>query len=60
MLSDKALMESVSQAALRGCDANVAARCDALWDTAVCLQSDVLRTLAAFSRERRLRTAVGS
>jgi hypothetical protein len=58
MLSDKALMESIFETALRGCNVDVAARADALWDATVCLQADVLRTLDPFNRERRLRGLV--
>jgi hypothetical protein len=58
MLSHQALMESVFQAALRGCDLDVAARRDALWDAAVCIQADCLRTMDPYSREVWLRRLV--
>jgi hypothetical protein len=58
MKSEEALQEAIFQAALQGCDADVSARRDALWDAAVCLQADVLRSLDPFSRERRLRGLV--
>jgi len=45
MLSDQALMDSIFETALRGCNVDVAARRDALWDATVCLQADVLRSL---------------
>jgi hypothetical protein len=58
MLSNQALMESVFQAALRGCDLDVSARRTALWDATVCLQADVLRTPDPFNREIWLRRLV--
>jgi hypothetical protein len=58
MLSDRALMESIFETALRGCDVNVSARRNALWDAAICLQADVLREADPFTRERLLRGLV--
>jgi hypothetical protein len=56
MLSDRALMESIFETALTGCDVNVSARRDALWDACICIMADVLRSVDPFPRERRLRT----
>jgi hypothetical protein len=44
--------ESIFTAALRGCNVDVAARRDFLWDATVCLQADVLRTLDLLRRGR--------
>jgi hypothetical protein len=60
MLSNQVLMEQIFHTALRGCDVDVSARRDGLWDATDCLEADVLRTLDPFSRERQLRTAVRS
>jgi hypothetical protein len=58
MLSNRALMQSIFETALRGCDANVSARRDALWDAASCIMADVLRSEHPFTRERLLRGLV--
>ena len=55
MLSEEALLDSIFETALRGCDVNVSARKNALWDAAVCLLADVLRETDPFNRERLLR-----
>jgi hypothetical protein len=55
MLSEPDLMESIFQAALKGCDVNVKARKNALWNAAVCLLADVLRETDPLGRERLLR-----
>jgi hypothetical protein len=60
MLPSQVLMERIFEAALGGCDVDVAARRDALWDPGCCIMADVLRLSNPFTRERRLRTAVGS
>jgi hypothetical protein len=60
MKSEGALLESIFQTALEGCDANVKARKDALWDGGVVLLADVLREIDPFSRQRRLRGRVAS
>ena len=43
MLSEPDLMEAIFETALKGCDVNVSARKNALWNAAVCLLADVLR-----------------
>ena len=58
MLSERDLIESIFETALRGCDVNVSARRDALWDAASCLLADVLRSADPFTRERLLRGLV--
>jgi hypothetical protein len=55
MLSEQDLLDSIFQAALKGCDVNVSARRNALWNAAVCLLADVLRETDPFNRERLLR-----
>jgi hypothetical protein len=55
MLSDKALMESIFTAALTGCNVDVAARRDVLWDACICIMADSLRSADPFNRERKLR-----
>jgi hypothetical protein len=55
MLSDRDLFDSITTTALEGCDANVAARKNALWNAACVLMADVLRSYDAFNRERLLR-----
>ena len=55
MLSEEALLDSIFEAALKGCDVNVSARKNALWNAAVCLLADVLRETDPFNRERLLR-----
>jgi hypothetical protein len=54
MLSEHDLLDSIFQAALKGCGADVKARKNALWKAAVCLLADVLRTSDEFTRERLL------
>jgi hypothetical protein len=58
MKSEGALLDSIFQAALEGCDADVKAHKDALWRAAVTLLADVLRETDPFNRERRLRGLV--
>jgi hypothetical protein len=58
MLSDRALMDSIFETALRGCDVDVSARRNALWDAASCIMADVLRSADPFTRERLLRALV--
>ena len=55
MLSEPDLMEAIFETALKGCDVNVSARKNALWNAAVCLLADVLRETDPFNRERLLR-----
>jgi len=55
MLSEEALLDSIFEAALKGCDVNVSARKNALWNAAVCLLADVFRETDPFNRERLLR-----
>jgi hypothetical protein len=54
MMSERDLVEAIFQTALKGCDADVKARKNAIWDAGVVLLADVLRETDSFSRERRL------
>lgn len=54
MKSEEDLLECIFQAALQGCDADVKARKDALWDAGVVLMANVLRETDPSNRERRL------
>ena len=58
MLSEEALLDSIFETALRGCDVNVSARKNALWNAAVCRLADVLRETDPFNRERLLHNLV--
>jgi hypothetical protein len=55
MLSDRDLFDSITTTALEGCDANVSARKNAIWNAACTLLADVLRQHDPFNRERLLR-----
>src|SRR5262249_14063866 len=55
MLSDRELFDSITTTALEGCDADVSARRNALWNAACVLLADTLRSYDAFNRERLLR-----
>jgi hypothetical protein len=55
MMDERALVNAIFETALRGCDADVSARRNALWKAAVCLLADVLRETDPFNRERLLR-----
>jgi hypothetical protein len=54
MLSEEALLDSIFQAALKGCDVNVSARKNAIWNACLAMMGDVLRTSDEFTRERLL------
>ena len=58
MTSNRDLFDVITIAALKGCDCDVAAHKDTLWDAAVCLMADVLRQTDPYNRERRLRGLV--
>jgi hypothetical protein len=58
MMDERALVNAIFETALRGCDADVSARSDALWKAAVSIQADVLRESDPLGRERLLRGLV--
>jgi hypothetical protein len=58
MLSERALVDRIFQTALEGCDANVAARKNALWIAGITLLADVLLNTDPFNRERLIRGLV--
>jgi hypothetical protein len=58
MLSERDLFDSITIAALKGCDADVGAHSKTVWNAAVCLLADVLRQTDPFTRERLLRGLV--
>ena len=58
MLSEPDLLDSIFETVLRGCDVDVKARKNAIWNAAVCLLADVLRETDPFNRERLLRDLV--
>jgi hypothetical protein len=55
MMSEHALVDAIFETALRGCEADVHARRNALWVAAITLLADVLLSYDAFNRERLLR-----
>jgi hypothetical protein len=54
MLSEHDLLDSIFQAALKGCDVNVSARKNAIWNACLAMMGDVLRESDQFTRERLL------
>jgi hypothetical protein len=54
MLSEPDLMESIFQTVLKGCDVNVGARKNAIWNACLAMMGDVLRESDEFTRERLL------
>ena len=58
MISNRELFDTITITALKGCDCDVAAHKDTLWDVAVCLMADVVRNSDELSRERLLRGLV--
>jgi hypothetical protein len=55
MLSEEALLGSIFETVLRGCDVNVKARKNAIWNACLAMMADVLRETDPFNRERLLR-----
>jgi hypothetical protein len=55
MLSEPDLLDAIFETVLRGCDVDIKARKNAIWNAAVCLLADVLRETDPFNRERLLR-----
>ena len=58
MLSEEALLDSIFETVLRGCDVDVKARKNAIWNACLAMMSDVLRETDPFNRERLLRDLV--
>jgi hypothetical protein len=58
MLSEHDLLDSIFETALRGCDVNVKARKNAIWNACLAMMGDVLRESDPFTRERLLRDLV--
>jgi hypothetical protein len=54
MMSERALVDAIFKTALKGCEADVHARKNALWLAATTLLSDVLLQTDPFNRERLL------
>jgi len=55
MLSEPDLLDAIFETVLRGCNVDIKARKNAIWNAAVCLLADVLRETDPFNRERLLR-----
>ena len=55
MSSNQDLFDAITITALKGCDCDVAAHKETLWNAAVCILADVLRNMDELSRERLLR-----
>ena len=55
MIGNRDLFDVITIAALKGCDCDVAAHKETLWNAAVCLMADVLLQSDSFTRERLLR-----
>jgi hypothetical protein len=55
MLSERGLVDAIFETALRGCEADVGARRNALWVAAITLLADVLLNTDPFNRERLIR-----
>jgi len=58
MMSERDLVEAIFQTALKGCDADVKARKEAIWTAGVVLLADVLLSFDPYNRERLLRGLV--
>jgi hypothetical protein len=54
MLSERGVVDFVTEAALMACDADVKARHKSLWLAATIILADVLRNVDPFTRERLL------
>ena len=57
-LSEDAFLDSIFETVLRGCDVNVKARKNAIWNACIAMMADVLRETDPFNRERLLRDLV--
>ncbi len=57
-MSERALVNAIFQTALKGCDADIEARQNAVWGAAITLLADVLRGTDPFTRERLLQRLV--
>jgi len=55
MLSEEALLDSIFETVLRGCDVDVKARKNAIWNACLAMMADVLREADPFTAERLLR-----
>ena len=55
MLSEEALLDSIFETVLRGCNVDVKARKSAIWSACIAMMADVLRETDPFNRERLLR-----
>src|SRR5262249_6609941 len=55
MIRNPELFDVITIAAIKGCDCDIAAHKETVWDAAVCLLADVLRESDPFTRERLLR-----
>jgi hypothetical protein len=55
MLSEHDLLDSIFQAALKGCDCDVRAHRHTIWNACLTLMADVLRATDPLGRERLLR-----
>jgi hypothetical protein len=55
MITERALVDAIFQTVLRGTDADIAARKNAIWIAGVTLLADVLLQHDPFTRERLLR-----
>jgi len=55
MLSEEALLDSIFETVLRGCNVDVKARKNAIWNACLAIMADVLRETDPFNRERLLR-----
>jgi len=55
MLSETELLDVIFQATLKGCDVNVSARKQTIWDACLAMMGDVLRESDPFTAERLLR-----
>ena len=58
MLSEPDLLDSIFETVLRGCNVDVKARKNAIWNACLAMMADVLRETDPFNRERLLRDLV--
>src|SRR5262249_45125640 len=58
MLSETDLLDSIFETVLRGCNVDVKARKNAIWNACLAMMADVLRETDPFNRERLLRDLV--
>ena len=55
MMPDRELFDAITNTALAGCDVNVSARKNAIWNACLAMMADVLREADPFTAERLLR-----